>query len=196
MFNLFNTKKDMTAIFNATDNLARKTCLMGMYIAIKQEQSFLNHSELTRTDSVIFSAYLNSMLILSDAKNRNIAKQVTDRYFAFVHQILEEDGGCFDDNIPSETISKMFVNRISFYTSVLQSRSNIKAAIGALVEEFEYIIKTDIVHGKYIPFSESSPLPILGFEKDIRCQIEVRNYPSFTTEILADPISELLKLIK
>ena len=79
--------------------------------------------------------------------------------FAFVHQILEEDGGCFDCDIPSETISKMVVNRLSFYRYVFESKSNIKDAVQALVEEFEYIIKTDIINGKYIPFSETSPLP-------------------------------------
>ena len=196
MFDWFGKKHDMNAIFNATDNLARKTCSMGMYLVAKQKHSYLNHSELTRVDAVIFSAYLNYMLILSDARNKNIASQVVDRYFAFVHQILEEDGGCFDCDIPSETISKMVVNRLSFYASVLNSKSNVKEVVSALVEEFEYIIKTDVINGEYMPFSASSPLPILGFDKDMMCQIEARNYPAFTTEMLKEPLSELLELIK
>ena len=136
------------------------------------------------------------MLISADSKNKNISKHVVDRYVAFVNQILEDNGGCFDDEIQPETISKMMANRLSFYTSVFQSKSNAKDAIEALVEEFEYIIKTDIIQDEYIPFSKSSPLPILGFEEDLRCQMEVRNYPSFSAKMLEKPISILLKLIK
>ena len=196
MFDLFGKKRDMTAIFNATDNLARRTCAMGMYLVAKQKQSFLNHSELTRTDAVIFSAYINYTLILSEARNKSIAKQVADRYFAFVNQILEEDGGCFDCDIPSEIISKMISNRLSFYAFVFQSKTGAKDVVKVLAEEFEYVIKTDIVNGKYIPYSGTSPVPILGFDKDIRCQVDARNYPAFTIEMLKEPISELLRLIK
>ena len=196
MFDWFRKKQDMTAIFNATDNLARKTCSMGMYLVAKRKQSYLNHSELTRVDAVIFSSYLNYMLILSDARNKNIASQVVGRYFEFVKQILEEDGGCFDCDIMPATISEMVDNRLEFYASVLNSKSNLKEAVSALVEEFEYIIKTDIINGEYIPFSASSPLPILGFDKDIMCQVEARNYPAFTTEMLKEPLAELLALLR
>ena len=195
MFGLFR-KKDMTVIFNATDNLARNTCSMGMYLVLKQKDSFLNYSELTRLDSVIFSAYLNQLLILSYAKNKDLAHQVINRYFSFVKQILEEDGGCFDYDFPSETVTEMMVNRISFYKSIFQSKPNVKMALNAIVEEFEYIIKSDIINGEYKPFSASSPLPILGFEKDFACQIEARKYPAFTNEMLKESLSNLLRLIK
>lgn len=196
MFDRFRKKQDMTDIFRATDNLARKTCSIGMYLIWEKENSLLNGSELTRTDSVIFSAFLNYLLIVSEAKNKNIGDQVSQRYLSFVFQILEENGGCYDDDIPSSVIREMVDNRLAFYLMILHSKPNVTAAIAALVEEFEYIIKTDIIEGAYKPFSKSSPLPILGFERDISCQIDAKSFPSFATKMLEKPLSELLKLIK
>lgn len=196
MFKFFYKKQDLTKIFEASDNLARQTCSMGMYIAMKQKESFLNNSELTRTDAVIFSAFLNHLLIVSDAKNKYVREQVVNRYLEFVYQIIEEDGGCFEYGIPSCTITKMIENRFSFYSSIFQLKPNIGEAIKALVEEFEYIIKMDVLYGEFRPFSASSPLPILGFDKDVRCRIETKNYPSFTTQMLEKPLTELLQLIK
>ena len=196
MFDWFSKKQDMTVIFQATDNLARKTCSIGMYLVWEQKNSFLNSSELTRTDAVIFAAFLNHLLIASEAKNKNVGDQVIHRYLDFVSQILEDNGGCFDEDIPSSTISEMLDNRLDFYSTTLRSKPILETAIAALVEEFEYIIKTDIIEGKYKPCSKSSPLPILGFEKDIRCQADAMNFPSFTTKMLKKPLSELLQLIK
>ncbi|MBQ3069325.1 MAG: hypothetical protein IJD01_05210 [Clostridia bacterium] len=196
MFDLFRRKPDLTEIFQATDNLARKTCLIGMYLVCEQKNSLLNNSELTRTDAVIFAAFLNHLLIASDAKNKKISKEVIDRYLAFVFQILKEDGGCYEHGIPSLTIKEMVENRFCFYLKIFRSNSNLKAAITALVEEFEYIIKTDIIEQKYIPFTESSALPVLGYEKDISCQIDAKSFPAFVSRMLEQPLSELLQLIK
>lgn len=196
MFNWFGKKQDMTVIFQATDNLARKTCSIGAYLVCEQKNSFLNSSELTRTDAVIFAAFLNHLLIISEVKNKDIGEQVIRRYLAFVCQILEDNGGCFGENIPSTTITEMLNNRLDFYSMILQSKPNLPASIAALVEEFEYIIKTDIIEGEYKPFSKNSPLPILGFEKDISCQKDAMNFPSFATKMLEKPLSELLQLIK
>ena len=195
-FNLFRKQPNMQEVFQATDNLAKKTCLLGIHLHIKQKDSFLNKSELTRVDAVIFATYMNQLIIASAAHSRKVADQVIDRYVEFVCQILEDDGGCFDGGIAPSRIRPMMKNRFAFYTQIIQSKRNITAGISAIVEEFEYIIKTDILEGQYKEFSSSSPLPILGFDKDFICKIEVQNYPAFVNELLDAQMKALLELIK
>lgn len=195
-FNLFRKQLNMQEVFQATDNLAKKTCLIGMHLHIKQKDSFLDKSELTRVDAVIFATYMNQLIIASAAHNRKIADQVIDRYVEFVCQILEDGGGCFDGGIAPTTIRPMMKNRFAFYTQVIQSKRNITAGISAIVEEFGYIIKTDILERQYKEFSSSSPLPILGFDKDFMCQIEVQNFPAFVNDLVDAPMKALIELIK
>lgn len=195
-FSMFRKQPNMQEVLQATDILAKKTCLVGMHLHIKQKDSFLNESELTRVDAVIFATYMNQLIIASEAHSRKIAEQVIDRYVEFVCQILEADGGCFDGGIVPSTIRPMMKNRFAFYTQVIQSKSNITTGISAIVEEFEYIIKTDILERQYKDFSASSPLPILGFDKDFICQIEAQRFPAFVNELLDAPMKALVELIK
>ena len=196
MFDFFSKKKDMTAIFKATDNLAQKTYNVGTYIFCEQKESILNTSELTRTDAVIFAAFLNYVHISSETKDQKVLLKVIDRYLISFGNILEEKGGCFEYGISSSTIRKMIRNRWGFYSKILFSKSDLSEIVIALCEGFECIIKTDIVEGEYKPLTQSSPAAILDTDKDISCQIIVKNYPSLIIKILEEPLGELLQLIK
>ena len=191
----------MDAVFQATDNLAKKTCSLGLQLFIKQEMSkeklYLNANEFTRVDAVVFATFLNQCVILTATKNRKLAQEVTTRYASFVCQILEEDGGSmYGDEISARTIRALVDNRFSFYTEILQSKADASAGIAAMMEEFELIIKTDIINGKFQEFSSISPLPILNFDDDWRCSVEARNFPKFMNEVLDAPMQALLKLIQ
>ena len=54
----------------------------------------------------------------------------------------------------------------------------IENKISAILEEFEIIVKTDIVQNGYVDFSEESPLPILanGILDDMLCSTEVTSF--------------------
>ena len=124
----------MDAVFQATDNLAKKTCSLGLQLFIKQEMSkekvYLNANEFTRVDAVVFATFLNQCVILTATKNRKLAQEVTTRYASFVCQILEEDGGSmYGDEISARTIRALVDNRFSFYTEILQSKQMLVPAL-------------------------------------------------------------------
>lgn len=196
MFNWFTKKQNMASIFQATDNLAEKTCNIGTYLFCEQKNSILNTSELTRTDAVIFAAFLNYVHISSETENQKVLLKVIDRYLASVGNILEEKGGCFEYGIPSSTIRKMIKNRWGFYSKILFSKSNLSEIVITLCEGFECIIKTDILEGEYKPLTQYSPISTLNSDKDTCCQIAAKNFPSLIIKILEEPLGELLKLTK
>lgn len=196
MFTFFNKKKNMVAIFQATDNLAQKTCDVGSYIFCDQKDSVLNTSELTRIDAVIFATFLNYVHISSETENKKVILKVIDRYLISVGNILEEKGGCFEYRISSSTIRKIIGNRWDFYSKILFSKSSLPEIVIALCEGFECIIKTDIIEGEYKPLIKSSPTPILDYDKEACCKMAAQNFPSLIIKILEEPLGELLQLIK
>lgn len=79
LLSLFNKKPNMDAVFQATDNLAKKTCSLGLQLFIKQEMSkekvYLNANEFTRVDAVVFATFLNQCVILTATKTENLPKR-------------------------------------------------------------------------------------------------------------------------
>lgn len=196
MFNFFSKKNDMTAIFQATDDLSQKTCQIGTHIFHEQKESILNSNELTRTDAVIFGAFLNYVHISSETNNQKVLLKVIDRYLNSVGRILEEKSGCVEYKLSSSTMRKMIRNRLGFYSKIMCSKADLSDILMALCEGFECIIKTDILEEQFKPLSGLSPVLGLDFEKEACCQIAVRNFPSFVAETLEEPLRELLKVIK
>ena len=196
MFDFFSKKKDMTAIFQATENLAQKTCNVGTYLLCEQKESILNTRGLTRIDAVVFAAFLNYVHISSETENQKVLLKVIDRYLISFGNVLEENGDSLEYGISSSTIRKMIRNRWSFYSKILFSKSDLSEILINLCEGFEYIIKTDIIEGEYKPLTQSYPISFLDSDRDTHCQIVAKNFPSLIFKILEEPLVELLQLIK
>ena len=94
--------------------------------------------------------------------------------------------------MPNDTIEAFLDNRFAFYDSVFVSKADMNDGVAALLEEFEYIIKTDIINKGYVPYSSQSPLPILSFDEDVAFQIEVK---AFYNEFI-DKMQDFVKKVQ
>lgn len=87
---------------------------------------------------------------------------------------------------------EMFNNRVDLYDRIVIRPSDSGNPLEDLAAEFEIVILTDIMEKKYVPFSEESPLPILGFMENMMCQLEA-NLLLKTTLAQAEAITSSYK---
>ena len=125
-------------------------------------QSFICRTSLACCDSVIFAAFLLRMLCLVDVSDQTIATEFTNEYIPLIcvaaKKIFMPQYNSFDE---------LFDNRIMFYEKILMSNKGSSDIMQALLEEFEIILKADVLYGKFVPFYPTSALPILGIDQDI-----------------------------
>ena len=94
-----------------------------------------------------------------------------------------------DEFLQEETAQKMFDNRTEFYDRIIMDKGGFTDGIPALLQEFELIIQTDMIEKKYVPFSSSSPLPLIGIFDAMQCNAEVNSF----FQILLEETNEQMK---
>lgn len=83
----------------------------------------------------------------------------------------------------------MFDNRTEFYDRIIMDKGGLTDGLPALLQEFELIIQTDMIEKKYVPFSSSSPLPLIGIFDAMQCHAEVNSF----FQILLEETNEQMK---
>jgi hypothetical protein len=132
------------------------------------EGSILGFSDLTCCDSLLFAAFFCRALNICDGyRDRATAMKLSNSYLNDIKLIATKKYGISDS-----VFDKMLNNRMPFYDSFYMDDCPADKKISAMVEEFEYIIMTDVIEGEYTPFSKTTALPVLGFEEVIRCHSE------------------------
>lgn len=141
---------------------------------------FLCRNIITCCDTVIFSCFVIRALLVGTGTYGPKVLEFSDSYIEGIKKHLKE-------KYPSTTafFDDLFSNRTQFYDRIFMSKPGIENKIPAILEEFEYIIKTDIISGKYNQFFEESPLPVLGMPDDFQCQLEVSNFFKLLPELVS-----------
>lgn len=103
-------------------------------------------------------------------RNRAAAEQFSDLYVSDVLRITR------DTFVQGNYVSEMFDNRTGLYEEILTSKSDLTDGMSVLLEEFNYIIQTDMIQKKYVPFSTSSPLPLIDFFDAMECREEINSF--------------------
>lgn len=143
----------------------------------KSEIEYLNKNKVTVADTVFYSAFVVRAFVLSSA-SRGSAVDQFDR--GFLSQIQCQ----IAEIVPLSVAQPLYDNRSEFYDRVMRKHSNLGDGIGAVTTEFEFVIKSDIINDGFQPFSESSPLPVLGFTDDKMCELEINRYFPYLLECL------------
>lgn len=156
---------------SSIDNLAISTILLEKTIKLSATDSYLCKSPVCSCDTTIFTLFVVRVLSIYSCPTEEKAHWFSDYYVPLVIRGIEFR---YADSIPQ--LDEMLSNRIEFYDRVFASKADFPDRLEALLEEFEYIIKTDIIKKEYTPFSESSPLPILGAPDDNACRIQAANF--------------------
>lgn len=151
------------------DQLSIDTVLCWQEFKEKANPQFLSKNDLVQYDMVLFACFITRASVIAHIKNGFEARMFDSKY---IKQVLLGADSLFTPRID---INEMFENRMDFYDELIAEGKD----LSALFEEFEYIIKTDIINdGIYEPFSKSSPLPILSFETDFFVRTEVQQFVS------------------
>ena len=155
MFKWF--KKKTSSFDEDVNNLALQTALSVNKFSQVVESEYLCQSKLTKLDSAIFACFLIRAFCLGSSQNRTLAAAFSEK-FVGSFLVYTKDIYVSDD---IQLLQRIFNNRTSFYDRVFMSKEGISAKVKAITEEFELIIKTDIVNDDFVEYCETSPLCIL-----------------------------------
>ena len=156
------------------EKLAEQVAIAIIKHSEKNDCKYLCYSEITKMDCAVFACFLIRGLCLGAASNRESAMTFSNK---FIHEFIACAKNTFNHS-DVNLFEKLFNNRVNFYDRVFMSKKGIDAKIDAILEEFEIIIKTDIVNKGYVSFSENSPLPMLsdGMFGDMKCHMEAVSF--------------------
>lgn len=156
----------------------------------QDKDSFVCKTNLACCDTLLFSAFLIRALSLGGVTSRKVAEDFTNE---FIYLILTAMKKMFPvDRVDVETI---FNNRIMFYERVFMSKEDPDEQMQAIVTEYETILKTDELNGKYVDFSEKSPLPILGIFEEVKCRTDVGNFTDHLFYTVKHPLEQVKKFL-
>lgn len=164
-----NIPHTATQIMASAEELAFLSIIAADNFLNKKDCSYLNKSKHTITDTLIFSCFVIRAVGIMAASNREKAMLFSNSFVSSFNNLSHEKFTL------CATYQRDFDERAAFYDRVF-AKKTAGEKFPAIVEEFEYIIKTDILQNTFAVFSESSPLPILGFPEDMLCQAEVATY--------------------
>lgn len=156
---------------SSIENLAISTILLEKTIKLSATDSYLCKSTLCSCDTTIFTLFIVRALSIYSCPTQEKAHWFDDYYVSLVIRGIYHQYG---DSISQ--IFDMIDNRTEFYDDIFMSKSSLDDKLEAVFEEFEYVIKTDIIDKQYTPFSKTSPLPILGMPDDQACKIQISNF--------------------
>lgn len=182
-------KDDTFLIIKSASNLATVTVIPVESMSSKKEYPHLLSSDATKLDTVLFSCFMLRAVCISSSSNRNKAIEFSNEYVSSVINWAKE---LFEDCFDLEIVN----SRFAFYDSIIARNCSFLDSINAIIEEFEYIIKTDIIQNKFAPFSETSPMPILGINEDMLCKIEVVSYYKSLLEYVKNRMDEAISAIQ
>lgn len=173
------------------DNLAISTILIAEQLQADNPESFMCQSPLCCCDTTIFTLFVIRALCMSASTSREKSVWFNDN---FVPKVMKGIHHQYANSVCQ--LDEMISNRISFYERVFASQGTIEQRLQKLFTEFEFIIKTDIINQKYVPFKENSPLPVLGIPDDFMCQAEVQSFHNALPNLMAPYYKDVLNQMR
>lgn len=157
-------------IASAAMNLAKVTLDLVIFRKNLKDAKFLFCTDVASADTVFLSCFFLRALCISSTNNRTAAMQFSDAYVSY---IIDMTKNVFLD---ADVAQKMFANRTRFYDKIIMENGGLKSGTSKVLNEFGFIIQTDMIQQKYVPFSSCSPLPLNGFFDAMQCQEEIYNF--------------------
>lgn len=156
---------------SSIENLAISTILLEKTIKLSATDTYLCKSALCSCDTTIFTLFIVRALSIYACPTEEKAHWFDEYYVPLVIRgINYRYGGSIPD------VFDIIDNRTEFYDRIFMSKPSFNDSLEAVFEEFEYVIKTDIIKKQYVPFNETSPLPILGMPDDHACKVQISNF--------------------
>lgn len=183
------TDKSFSVISSAT-SLARATIETVTICEKNGTYNYLFKYKETCLDTVIFSCFLIRALCIMSSHNHSLAYDFSKEYIDSVISLAKIEFHTDED------FEKIFNDRADFYDRVFVKKTGIHNKIPAIIEEFEYIIKSDIIENGFALFSENSPLPILGIFEDMQCRNEVSAYFQFLLAHVDHMLKNVMEVLK
>lgn len=150
-------------------------------VTVEAVQTFKNISSsvhlcktvATETDTILFSCFALRALCIMSTKNRAAAAEFSRKYISLIKGVLSRMNPLF------QSFEQFFDERTAFYDRVFAKKQGLQERLSAITEVFEYIIQTDILDNGLSPFSETSPLPLLGIFDATQLRFEINSYIEF-----------------
>ena len=166
-------------------SLADATIHLPDMVRKTKDNSLICYNDITSCDTILFACFVTRILCLSSASSMEKAVEFSEKYVSKVVTFIQEKYPSIEP-----FFEEMFDNRMSFYDRMVEKTVDKQKIFKVLVEEFEYILKTDLLRNGYAEFSESSPLPIIGVPKDLEYSADVisffNNMPSMLSPYLEE----------
>lgn len=136
------------------------------------QSQFLTANPIAKIDAIIATAYMNALIFINGVSNTEIKQQYTSIYFKKNIQVICQEYPAF-----SSFIGEMFSSRINLYNAVTEKHgSDLQATIDSVFEELQYVLPFDKEERTYKPYTQDSPLVLLGFSDLMTCQGEIGAY--------------------
>lgn len=133
------------------------------------EESIISSSDITCCDTILFSCFVIRAMCLNSAVTHSLAVEFSKK---FVSEIVDKTLETYSSLEPF--FDQMFENRMSFYDRIVEKNQDSENILKVLADEFEIILKSDLINNGYKDFSETSPLPILGIFKDFEYSTQIK----------------------
>lgn len=135
--------------------------------------SHLYQTVATETDTILFSCFTLRALCIMSTQNRTAAVEFSRKYVSLIKGALSRMNPLY------QSFDQFFDERTAFYDRVFAKKHGLQERLAAITEEFEYIIQTDILDNGLAPFSETSPLPLVGIFDATQLRSEINSYIEF-----------------
>ena len=167
-------------------SLASATVQIPQIIKDQHEDSIICNNDISCGDTILFACFVVRAMCLNATATHSIAVEFSKKYVQeIVDQTLE--------HYPSLSLffEKMFENRMAFYDRIVEKNQDNKNILKILVEEFEIILKSNLINKRYSDFSETSPMPILDFFKDFEYSAEINSFFNNMPKMLAPQLEQV-----
>ena len=133
---------------------------------------FLVANPVAKMDAIIATAYINALRFMNGVSDIDIKHQYSSIYLNKNIQVIRHE---YPES--SSFIDEMFSSRIKLYNAVTEKHdSDLQSISNAVFEELQYVLSFDKEERKYKPYTQDSPLVLLGISDLMTCQGEIAAY--------------------
>lgn len=148
---------------------------------------YIRANPVTISDAIIFMYVILTTSVnnagLNPAKVFKFENKLNEKTISLIYQYMQ-----------GISAADLFHSRTAYYFKLIKNSSGDN--LSSITGEFENIIKHDIVHKTFKPFSEESPLPLLGFNADFECHAEVSAFVRLYVSQLSSDIFQITEALK
>lgn len=133
---------------------------------------FLVANPVAKIDAIIATAYINALRFMNGVSDIDIKHQYSSIYLNKNIQVIRHE---YPES--SSFIDEMFSSRIKLYNAVTEKHdSDLQSISNAVFEELQYVLSFDKEERTYKPYTQDSPLVLLGISDLMTCQGEIAAY--------------------